>query len=328
MEVCFLASGEKVTVLGQDGVDGKNAKTVKQTLSAKVGASRFRQRLFLEGGSEILDDEVLAPVPSKVYLVVLGFLPLDAKEYDQITSLCRDNDSLSLEGLLKKPLNPDVADENGWKPLHHAAKQGHVEPIRLLLEAGAEIEAQNRWGMTPFCVAAWRGHVQCVYFLSEAGASNQPTQDEPTQDQENMKNMSPMHYAVATNRLEIVRFLVETGANKDQLLSDGTTPMHLAVDEGHLDMIKLLVHLGTNTDLQISDDFEDEGWNGFTPMHIAVARNRLEIARFLVEAGAKFDQPTPEGGMTPLHLATEDGLIEHARLLVNAGADLYRFWVV
>jgi hypothetical protein len=76
MEVCFLASGEKLTVLDQDAVDGKNAKTIKQTLSGKVGATRFRQRLFLEGGTEIPGDEVFAPAPLKVYLVVLDFLPL------------------------------------------------------------------------------------------------------------------------------------------------------------------------------------------------------------------------------------------------------------
>eukprot|EP00435_Cladocopium_sp_Y103_P044130 s622_g12.t1 len=316
MEVCFLASGEKLTVLDQDAVDGKNAKAVKQILSAKVGATRFRQRLYLEGGSAIPDDEVFAPGPLKVYLVVLNFLPLDAEEYDQIKPLCRNNDWLALEELLQKPLNPDVADKIGSKPLHHAAHQGHVESIRLLLEAGADLEAPDNLGMTPFCVAAWQGHIQCVYFLFEAGANK----DQPTPEDE----MSPLHYAAANNHLEIVRFLVEAGSNKDQPELDGTTPMHLAANEGHLDMIRLLVQLGASTDVQISDEYEDHGWNGFTPMHIAVEQERLEIVGFLIEAGANFDQPTPEHGITPLHIAAEDGLIESVRLLVNAGADLYR----
>eukprot|EP00435_Cladocopium_sp_Y103_P045018 s622_g12.t2 len=315
-QVCFLASGEKLTVLDQDAVDGKNAKAVKQILSAKVGATRFRQRLYLEGGSAIPDDEVFAPGPLKVYLVVLNFLPLDAEEYDQIKPLCRNNDWLALEELLQKPLNPDVADKIGSKPLHHAAHQGHVESIRLLLEAGADLEAPDNLGMTPFCVAAWQGHIQCVYFLFEAGANK----DQPTPEDE----MSPLHYAAANNHLEIVRFLVEAGSNKDQPELDGTTPMHLAANEGHLDMIRLLVQLGASTDVQISDEYEDHGWNGFTPMHIAVEQERLEIVGFLIEAGANFDQPTPEHGITPLHIAAEDGLIESVRLLVNAGADLYR----
>ena len=80
MEVCFLASGEKVAVLDADEFEGKPAKAVKQALATKIGVTRFRQRLFLEGDAvEIPDDEVFASVPSKVQLVVLEFCPANAK---------------------------------------------------------------------------------------------------------------------------------------------------------------------------------------------------------------------------------------------------------
>ena len=65
MEVCFLTSGETLTVL-EDKLQGKRAKSVKKDLAAKVGISRFKQRFFLEDGSEILDDEVLDPAPLKI----------------------------------------------------------------------------------------------------------------------------------------------------------------------------------------------------------------------------------------------------------------------
>ena len=50
VEVCFLASCEKLTMLDEDMINGKATKTVKQTLAPKVAVPRFRQRLFLEGG--------------------------------------------------------------------------------------------------------------------------------------------------------------------------------------------------------------------------------------------------------------------------------------
>ena len=79
MEVAFLASGELLTVLDVDEVQGQSAKTVKQSLAAQVGVTRFRQKLFWEGGSEIQDDEVFTSVPVKIQLVVLEFWPPDAE---------------------------------------------------------------------------------------------------------------------------------------------------------------------------------------------------------------------------------------------------------
>ena len=82
MDVRFLTSGEPRTVL-EDALQGKTAKAVKNALAAKVGISRFKQRLFVEDGlHEIQDDEVLDPVPVKIQLVVLEFWPPDHVEND------------------------------------------------------------------------------------------------------------------------------------------------------------------------------------------------------------------------------------------------------
>ena len=42
MEVCFLASGERVAVLEATEIEVKSAKAVKQALAAKIGVTRFR----------------------------------------------------------------------------------------------------------------------------------------------------------------------------------------------------------------------------------------------------------------------------------------------
>ena len=61
MEVYFLASGEKLAALAE--FEGKTARAVKEALAKQVGVTRFRQRLFWEDGSEIVDDEVFASPP-------------------------------------------------------------------------------------------------------------------------------------------------------------------------------------------------------------------------------------------------------------------------
>ena len=43
MEVCFLASGERVATLDAADFEGKTCKAVKQALTAEIGVTRFRQ---------------------------------------------------------------------------------------------------------------------------------------------------------------------------------------------------------------------------------------------------------------------------------------------
>ena len=106
MEVCFLASGEKTAVLDPADVEGTTAKALKQALATKIGATRFRQRLFLEGDAvEIPDDEVL---PQCLCLQRFSwwswnFCPPDVAEDEKIMVAARGNDTVSLEKLLKCP---------------------------------------------------------------------------------------------------------------------------------------------------------------------------------------------------------------------------------
>ena len=137
MEVCFFTLGETLTVLDVE-LQGQTVKAAKKALAATVGISRFKQRFFVEGGSEIQDDEVLDSVPLKIQLVVLEFWPPDDEETQKMILASRDNDLVALEKLLQQPRNPNEADKDGKTPLFHAAVRGHVRPIELLLEAGAE----------------------------------------------------------------------------------------------------------------------------------------------------------------------------------------------
>lgn len=65
-----------------------------------------------------------------------------------------------LERLLQHPRNPNVRDTAGDTPLHHAAEEGHVESMLLLLEVGAERDVQDTtaegWTLwTPLLQLKW-----------------------------------------------------------------------------------------------------------------------------------------------------------------------------
>ena len=59
--------------------------------------------------------------------------------------------------------------------------------------------------------------------------------------------MTPLCIAAQRGHLEVVRFLVEAGANKDQGRTDtGATPLFTAAQNGHLEVVQFLVESGAN----------------------------------------------------------------------------------
>ncbi|GAA5941057.1 uncharacterized protein JCM15063_000635 [Sporobolomyces koalae] len=66
----------------------------------------------------------------------------------------------------------DVADKYSQAtPLSHAASEGHVESVRVLLNAGSDVYAQDEFRRTPIHYAAWQGHVEIVNLLLAAGST-------------------------------------------------------------------------------------------------------------------------------------------------------------
>eukprot|EP00435_Cladocopium_sp_Y103_P062025 s1576_g23.t1 len=341
MEVCFLASGETLIVLNQIDFEGKSAKSVKQTLASRVGVSRFRQKLFLRDAScEIPDDEVFGSTSMKVQLVVLDFWQPDPKQDAPMMLACSTGDSVALERLLQHPRDPNVKDRCGLTPLHRAAWNGHVEPMRLLLEAGAQKDAPTtgNLAMSPLHLAARSGCLDAVRFLLEAGADNTPIADSGAtplllaacdghldivrllvefgadKEQADISATTPLWLAAQEGHGDIVRFLIDVGANKNQTaLSDGSTPLHVAAAKGHLNIVRMLIQSGANKDSPT--DF------GSTPMHCAVLEAHADIVSLLIDVKADKDQPTTDDGSTPLHIAIEEGNLDIVRLLVEAGAN-------
>lgn len=62
---------------------------------------------------------------------------------------------------------------NLWTPLHHAAIGNgptHFACVKILVEAGCDVNVPDEYGKTPGWYAAWFGHVECLKYLLNAGA--------------------------------------------------------------------------------------------------------------------------------------------------------------
>eukprot|EP00438_Fugacium_kawagutii_P022098 Skav219842 [mRNA] locus=scaffold859:386870:387805:+ [translate_table: standard] len=303
---CF--SGESVCTLNSEEVNGGSTKSLKASVASITGLSRFRQRLFLEDGSEIAGEAELSLTPQNIQIVLLQFQTPDSVREGKLIEACRSTNIQSLEACLEEPRDPnrpfEFSDEyKGLCPIHLVAFQGSLPCLHLLLEAGAckDSTAMTIEGGTPLCRAAFNNHTQVVRFLVEARADmNMATTDSET----------PLWFAAHLGHMEAVRFLVAARADMNIATKGGATPLLEAARHGHMEAVRFLVE--ARADMNIATN--GGATPGATPLFVAARENHMEAVRFLVEARADMNMAT-NGGATPSQIAAQNGHSEVVRFL-------------
>jgi Ankyrin repeats (3 copies) len=106
-----------------------------------------------------------------------------------------------------------VVDANGDTPLHACVstgdRPGTLECARLLLECGADPNAENAEMLTPLHCAARRGHVGLACLLVDHGADGHAL----NRVNELGYSWTPLWLAVKTGRLAIARKIIASGAH-------------------------------------------------------------------------------------------------------------------
>lgn len=107
----------------------------------------------------------------------------DAKQSyvaDFITAAAQGNLSEVKRFLETCNVNIDEGDYDLRTALHLAAGDGHAEVVEALIEAGANVNIEDRWGGRPLDDAERSKHVQCVAILKKFGATK--GKEEPGMD--------------------------------------------------------------------------------------------------------------------------------------------------
>ena len=138
-------------------------------------------------------------------------------------------------------------------PLHPAARCDNFEVVQKLIECGADIDARDEHGWTPLFWASYGFGFKdgsALRLLLERGADVNLR----TRTYEDNDFNTPLHRASAWGAVEVVRLLVEYGADVEALNIDGMTvlqvvgmvpPGYPKVDQGRCDeIIRLLVEHG------------------------------------------------------------------------------------
>lgn len=134
-------------------------------------------------------------------------------------------------------------------------------------------------------------------------------------NQPNHLGTTPIYFACGTGRPDAFKLLLQHGANPLQPAKDGTTCLHVATERGLVPVLQAVLTLAPHTSIDTRDA------SGQTLLHYAARNGRLPTLRWLLDRGANHSAQATDTGATPLMLAAQSGAVEAVVLLLDAGAD-------
>ena len=189
----------------------------------------------------------------------------------------------------------------GRTVMHEAAASGDSELLRMVLQAGADVNAADETGATPLMDAVNADNFTAVEMLLAYHASPMI---------QNMYGLNAFHVAAMQAGEDVIILLREAGADPMSRDAYGKTPLAFAFERGPEILNAVLYGVRTVAD---SD--------GNTPLHLAVEENAPEsVFAALLERGFPLDYRNRQG-ITALQLALNNGNEAAMRILLAAGAD-------
>lgn len=228
-----------------------------------------------------------------------------------------------------------------------AARQGHLDAVRVLVEAGADINARAADGQTALTLSINNGHFDISRYLIEADA------DVNVQD---AQGFTPLYYAVEARNMEVapgfpwmvtedtlplMKQLLDAGADPNLEIHSVTrarmhegTPLVLystalarAAFSGDLESTKLLLEHGADPHIKSKENESVlslaagsgfiMGYHKWRPI-----TERLELIKILVDDYGLDVNEYDNYGLTPLMMAANLGDVEVIKYLIEKGARL------
>jgi len=186
---------------------------------------------------------------------------------------------------IDKGANVNAINLWGNTALMEASSNGHTEIVKLLIEQGADVNAQPKLnGITALMLASSNGHTEIAKLLIKAGA------DVNAQS----KHGTALIKAWQEGYTEIAKLLIEEGADvnvmtiievrsfgfrEDYEPTGGYTALICSSEYGHTEIVKLLIEAGA--------DVNARQWDDATALTYASREGHTEIVNLLIKAGAK-----------------------------------------
>lgn len=234
-------------------------------------------------------------------LLVDGGADVNARNAAGATALMwAASDPAKVRLLLDRGANVNVASQDGKTALLIAARNaGAVATVKLLVDAGAKVDAADLQGAGVLTQAALAGDLEILKLLIAKGANV---------NAKATSGFTALMAAVALRCAGCVELLLARGADVNATTKRGFTALGFGAPLGDTAIVRMLLQKGAN--INVADD------HGYTPLMLAAYSDfvNAEIVSMLLEKGA---DPSARGkdGETALSLATKRGNTAVTRLI-------------
>lgn len=257
---------------------------------------------------------------------------------NDLHSAIEQNDSGKIKHLLQEGVDPNAQSGRLQRnALHQAALHDRAECVRLLVDNGALVDAEEGKGDTALHLATWKGHAEVVDALLTHGADidrlsgrdgNTPLWCAISKgdsaltelfldrgadpDIRSLTDLLPLHHAAVSGQDKLCKLLAEHGADIHCRDGEGNTPLHYAATTGQKSVISVLLHEGAR-----HSDVQNQG---LSALHWAAHKGHRDALEALLDGDAEKDL-LADSSTTPLHCAASRGHRACVKLLLDAGVD-------
>ncbi|XP_063980650.1 protein fem-1 homolog B isoform X2 [Diachasmimorpha longicaudata] len=182
--------------------------------------------------------------------------------HDKVIKMLLDKFEPALEQGGTVKFDGDIIE--GASALWCAAGAGHLNVIKTLVNAGADVNHATHTNSTPLRAACYDGRFDIVNYLVNHGADLHIA---------NKYNNTCLMIAAYKGHVDILTFLLEQGANPNEKALCGATALHFAAEYGHCNIVSELLKYGTTITKNVS---------GMTPLIAAAERTRANVVEYLI----------------------------------------------
>ncbi|CAF0765651.1 unnamed protein product [Adineta steineri] len=236
----------------------------------------------------------------------------------------------------------NFCDAENHRPLHSSVIGGNIEAVETCLRIGGKIDDQQDDLSTPVHLAASQGSIEILKLMFNSQSELRSRVVRMT----DVQGMTPLHKAAMGDHVDVIEYLLETGADIDARDILKRTPLLVAALKSSVEAVCFL--LSQNASLSYRDDadrnllhftiiqnlpietigkvlftrenyrslFDQRDTDGFYPIHYASREGQVNVLTTLISHGAEINKKTNQR-QSSLHFAAEFGRYNTCRQLLD-----------